>query len=539
MILRYKYEILIFLFALLTRVPSLGYDTFNTDVWKWKVRTYNFSNGIFTGNFDLTNQKYHPGVTLMWLGTAGIKVYNLYYDVTVGGEPAADDLQTVFGLNSAQKFFVILSVSFCLTVLFYALRQMFGLRFAVLSVLLLSLEPFYIALTREFHLEGLMSTYMIASVVLAFYWLNFDKVSKVIFVLSALFAALAVLTKVSAIITIPFIAIAFIVFHYNRKVSITLALKSCILWCALVALFVFVHWPALWVSPLEVFNTLYSGIFDVGVEGGHAQFYFGKFVQDPGFSFYFVAMFLRSSIFLIPGFLGYLLWARKLADPKIKPYVKYLFLFSVVYLIPMLLSSKKLDRYMLPSLIGLGLISSVFYYYLIRNFYRVKLILVAFMLTWGLYLSFLHPDYLSYYSPYGGGLTQGMFIIEPKWVIGAHEIKDFVSSEMNSTNQLPFTKAARFNKIKRNKTLMDNKLVVALPEKYYTQTYPFINQTGAWAVIASLRDDAQYADYFIYPVWEDTSGKVNRHKLEYYDSIYINGVFRDSKAFNVYKRVGE
>lgn len=205
----------------------------------------------------------------------------------------------------------------------------------------------------------------------------------------------------------------------------------------------------------------------------------------------------------------------------------------------MLLSSKKLDRYMLPSLIGLGLISSVFYYYLIRNFYRVKLILVAFMLTWGLYLSFLHPDYLSYYSPYGGGLTQGMFIIEPKWVIGAHEIKDFVSSEMNSTNQLPFTKAARFNKIKRNKTLMDNKLVVALPEKYYTQTYPFINQTGAWAVIASLRDDAQYADYFIYPVWEDTSGKVNRHKLEYYDSIYINGVFRDSKAFNVYKRVGE
>jgi hypothetical protein len=535
MIHRYKYEILIFLFAILVRIPDLGHDSFNTDVWRWKTRTYNFSNGVFSGDFGLTLQKYHPGVTLMWLGTTGIKAYNLYYDFTVGGEPSADDLQTVFGLNGAQKYFVVLAISFALTSIFYCLRKMFGLKFAVVSMVLLFAEPFYAALAREFHLEGLMSTFMISSIILSFYWFTQEKLNRCILALSAFFASLAVLTKVSALVVVPFIIGAFIVFSYFEKVNAKNAAKNIFLWGLLVATFIFCLWPALWVRPLDVFTAVYNGIFEVGVEGGHAQFYFGRFVQDPGFSFYFVALLLRSSIFLVPGLVGYFIWTHNKVDRNVKKYTLYLLAFSGVYLLPMLISSKKLDRYMLPTLMSLSLVGSVFYYYIIRYYKRVSLSLVALLLLWGIYLGFLHPDYLSYYSPYGGGLSRGIYIIEPKWLIGGKDIQSYLLNDIKKYNRTPFVEEAAFRKIKRRTKLMENKLVVALPEKYYAQAYPFVNETGAWAVVESLSDDAKFADYFIYPVWEDTSSGVTKHQLEYFESIKIRGV----PAYSVYKRVGD
>ncbi len=539
MIKKYKYELLIFLFAVLIRIPYLGHDSFNTDVWRWKTRTYNFSNGVFSGDFGLTLQKYHPGVTLMWLGSAGIKVYNLYYDTVIGGEPASDDLNTVFGLNAAQKYFVVLAISFALACSFYVLRRLFGLKFALVSVLFLLLEPFYSALAREYHLEGLMSTFMLSSVLLAFYWFKEKSASKWVFGFSALFATLAILTKVTALFVVPFILIAYVIFTYfeekNFSATFLTVWKKSLLWLALVAVFVFMLWPALWVRPLDVYEAVYNGIFDIGIEGGHAQFYFGKYVEDPGLSFYFVALLLRSSVFLLPGVVGYFLWARKKADKNVQTYVLYLLAFSVLYLLPMLISSKKLDRYMLPSLIGLSLISSVFYYYLLRLINWSRYILGGLVAGWLMFMVYIHPDYLSYYSPFGGGLSKGIYILEPKWLIGTRNIQDFLRTDMEKNGKTAFVKAADFRKIKRRQELMNNKLVVALPEKYFTQAYPFVDEVGAWAVVDQLADDAKYANYFIYPAWEDGSDKVTKHKLKYHDAIYIRGV----PAYKIYERVGD
>ena len=83
-----KYEIIVLILFVLSRVPQLGYDIFNTDAWKWKARIYDFGSGVFGLDLALTIQKYHPGVTLMWLGTIGVKVYNAYYDIFLGHPPS-------------------------------------------------------------------------------------------------------------------------------------------------------------------------------------------------------------------------------------------------------------------------------------------------------------------------------------------------------------------------------------------------------------------------------------------------------------------
>ena len=54
---RIKYEILVFILFVVSRLPDLGYDTFNTDVWKWKARIFDFGTGIFTLDFAKTIQK--------------------------------------------------------------------------------------------------------------------------------------------------------------------------------------------------------------------------------------------------------------------------------------------------------------------------------------------------------------------------------------------------------------------------------------------------------------------------------------------------
>src|SRR3989344_6195716 len=97
----FRLEILVFVLFVVSRMFSLGHDNFNTDVWRWKARTYDFGNGVFQGDFKKTIQVYHPGVSLMWVGSAGVKFYNLQKDL-VKKETGEAELTSIFGLDFFQ-----------------------------------------------------------------------------------------------------------------------------------------------------------------------------------------------------------------------------------------------------------------------------------------------------------------------------------------------------------------------------------------------------------------------------------------------------
>jgi len=160
-----------------------------------------------------------------------------------------------------------------------------------------------------------------------------------------------------------------------------------------------------------------------------------------------------------------------------------------------------LDRYILPTLLGLVLLSTYFYLSLFaklgKKWGSALILSVAILSAFTIFS--LKRDYFSYFNPLFGGLEKGIFILEPKWMIGHHEIADFFSQ-------------------------LKSPAVIAFPEKYYTQIYPFIQKIGHTPVIESITPEAQKANFFVYPVWEDTSATETRFSLKLVDSIYLRGV---------------
>jgi 4-amino-4-deoxy-L-arabinose transferase-like glycosyltransferase len=219
----------------------------------------------------------------MWLAGFGVKFYNIYSQLVYHSEPVVNSMVTVFQLDFCQKLFIVLGQAIGMGFAFYVLRKLFGLKYAIITFLLLNFEPFYLALTRVIHLEGLVSTFMLASILWFYYYLADKRLVRRL-IISGVFAGFSILTKTSALFLLPFIGLASFLFFFREEKNVLKALKGCVkpflLWfLALLATF-FLLWPALWVEPVEVFRTLYSGIKDIGVEGDHQQLYFGQLVDN-------------------------------------------------------------------------------------------------------------------------------------------------------------------------------------------------------------------------------------------------------------------
>jgi hypothetical protein len=528
---KHSAEILVLILFVLIRLPSLGNDTFNTDVWKWKTRSYDFGTGVFTGDFAKTNQKYHPGVTLMWVGTVAIKAFNLYADFA---NLPIESINATFCLHTTQKVFLVFALGFGVVSIFKALRALFGEAYAWISIVLIMLEPFYLALTRVFHLEGLLSTFMLASVLWLYCYLKDNKQKKLL-VLSALFGGLSLLTKTSAVYLFPFVALALFVWQYlflpRRDRDILQIVNSYLIWIGIACGIFFALWPALWVNLGSVLTNLYRGISVIGVERNHYQYYFGDYVSDPGPLYYFVVLLIRSSVYLLVG-LGGLLAARKKVLNKDKGlFVLYLFLYSFFYVVQHTLPAKKLDRYVLPALIGLLPVGALFFHYVFEKvtLAPIKKIFLGLSLS-AITILYLHPDYLSYYNPLTGGLRTGIFMVEPKWLIGQKQIVRYFE-EVIRREQIPGVSECTSLECVITADKTASALTVAFPEKYYTQVHPFFTRMGAWAVIKDLTPFAKHTKYFVYPVWSDDSYKEDRFKISYMDSIKIRGV----TVYNVYK----
>lgn len=537
---KYKWEILIFLLVVLTRVPDLGHDMFNTDVWKWKSRTYDFSTGVFTLDFEKTIQKYHPGVTLMWIGTAGVKIFNLYHELFLGTPPADNILQTVFALHAVQKTLIVMVIGVLLGLVLYPLRKMFGARYAWLAILLISLEPFYVALTRVMHLEGLMSTFMLASFVWFVYYLYQQDKKKL--VLSSFLAAAAFLTKTSSLFLVPLFGLIILIESFSAGDDLVTALvskmKIFLGWLGVTILFFILFWPAMYTHAPLALQTMYRGVSTIGIEREHFQLFLGRWVEDPGPLFYLVVYVYRSSWWLIIGLLGYLFTNKKIAKRPFKSnFMIYTFLFIIFYIVELAIPSKKLDRYILPSIIASVLIAAFFFEHVLifikgKFKYGKEMFLIGLAVPIITTLVLLHPYYLSYYSPFLGGLRRGIYDIEPKWMIGHHEIVDHFEEVIQEEGLEKYEPGESLDS-QLNKMSIRNKLTVGFQEKYYTQIWPFMDEIGARATIKDITVHAENSNYFVYPVYNDDSYLEDRVRLEQVGTVKLRGV----DLYNVYKKI--
>jgi len=519
--------IFLVIFVLL-RIPELGYSNFNTDSFKWKARIYDFGSGVFNLNFETTVQKYHPGVTLLWVGTISVKVFNYINENFSSPLLLENTPEFIFSLNFHQIFWLVLFCGFLSFVLFILLSKVVGNLNSFIIMLILTTEPFFLGLTTTLHLDGILN-FLILNVFVSFF-LFLREANKKYLYLSSFFLGLALLTKTTALLVLPVIFMGLVL----QKVSIKSKTVNLLKVSLITFMTYFIFWPGMWVDTIGTLSYVFKGI-SVGTDD-HTQIFLGRVLSDPGPLYYVYVFFLKSPLYLIPGLffvLGVTLYKTLqknsfsfrlgvLREKFLSNFSFFLFVSGLIYFVEISIPSKKLDRYVVTSMILLSL--SVLVWFLEKN---LKFLVVFLFLNLFVVL-YLRGDYFSYFNPLFGGTSVGIQSIESKWIFGQKEIQNYFIKEKESNSYDSFLDGENIDKISKD----HNKLVVALPEKYYTQLSPYFRLIGGWGVINELKPDAVKANYFIFPVWDNQVKDFDlRYNLEEVLPIYVNNI----EIFKVYK----
>ena len=505
----------VFLIVFLYRLPTLGFDFINNDDGWWKSRGYAFSSALSEMNWEGTAPTYHPGVTLLWSQFAAIKSYGVLQDL--GYTPESTGISIYFYNHFLQNFYVVLTTSILLTILFAGLRKILGSFYSFVFIIVLISEPFFTALSRTIHLDSLLAITMFTSFV--YYYLAIKSkddtssletitarqkyIQRYYVTMAGIIGGLALLTKSPALFLIPFYLIPVFISRTKGIIKIYLLV--------MVTMFLtfFALWPAMWVAPIQTINSyVFKGVQGVGIEEGHKHFWFGEYTSNPGILFYPIILLGRySSVLFLGSIAGAIMVLYKILKKKISVnnFYFYALLYFLGYTAMIVLVSKKMDRYSLPAIFGM--ISLLIYFFINLKLTRKiqSLILSVYILfTVVLYLG-LHPHYLAYYSPLIGGYDYGMRIIEPQWQVAYSEV------------------AAYFNKKEDSE-----KLKVALNDRFYIKEFANFE-----TIDLDNETDRVMADYVVLPTYREDviSHYTSIINLEYEEDIRVAGV----SVYKIYK----
>lgn len=502
-------SLVLFVFAFLYRLPSLGVDFINNDAFLWKERSYAFGKALLSMDFASTAVTYHPGVTLLWSQFFAIKIYSFLDFIFYRGNlsPSIE-----FIVNHVIQKAVLVFFTSVLTVIIYKqLKRVFGQTTSILVVFFVLLEPFYLGLSRAIHTDVLISQLMFISTL--YFYIEFSTSKSIVkngneAIFSGVFMGLAALTKSSALFLVPFYLLAYLVL---RKIDFSKLRRLLVVYLVFIVSF-FVFWPAMWVNPIESVNLfLFKGVEGVGLNEGHGHIWFGVETLDPGPLFYPIAFIARYSMFIVlMSVFGIFLLIKNFRKVK-ESDTNFLYWISFItfYFVMLTLVSKKLDRYLLPTIFPFA----VFAAYWIKTYFSKSVLAVLF----GLFVIFrmvilygLHPNYLAYYSQLVGGMEDGRSLIEPKWLIA-------------------YDKVAKFFNEKDDR----EKIKVAIADFDYLR--PF-----AEFEVLNIRSEEERskADFFVLPVYrsERNSFYISSYKLEKLnDVITVSGV----EYYEIYRNRGK
>ncbi len=348
------------LVALALRVWHLGSFVTIDEVKFWLPRSERFLQALQNGAPDAMPLVGHPGVTTMWLGSAGIALRRFLFD---SGILTHETYATLLALHRLPT--VLLHVA-AILVGYRMLRLLLPAAMAFLAAWLWATDPFIIAFSRVLHVDALAGTFATLSLLAAAVsakrraqsaerterteresgdakkrgceeagshtasppasplpgWL----------VLSGICAALAVLSKLPALAVVPVVgilllaearrrggeeakrrsgddatqsAVSFIIHRSSFPASpLPRFLAPLLLWAAAFALTVVLLWPAVWNEPRQVYQAVRFGVVS---EGGQphlwGNYFLGRRVDVPGASFYAVALALRMTPWTLAGVL--------------------------------------------------------------------------------------------------------------------------------------------------------------------------------------------------------------------------------------------
>jgi hypothetical protein len=460
------------------RLPEL--DRYVTpDEPKWLMRSGNFYMALSQGSLKDTYQHEHPGVTITWAGMLSfLRNYPSYVEIRPGQIERPEKLfiflrnHVISPLRLLETGRQVVVVLIGLTLLLGSLVawRLLGLAGAITGFLLIALDPFYVALSRLLHVDGLMSALMLLSI-LAF--CAYMERGRNIFylLLSAAAAGLSWLTKSPAFFLIPFLGLARLAYPFLFRLEQTgesdenhsnwpgrawiwSAITTMIVWGVAAGLVFVLFWPAMWVDPLGTLGHVFSQATAYAVEGHeNATFFNGQIhaVGESAWYFYPVSYLWRATPFTLAGVLlaliGLFAPRRMGMQPVPRRVILILIAFAVLFTIFMSLGAKKFDRYLLPVHITLDLAAGIGWaagitaligrYTAGKPARRNWIATGALGLVVGLQLLGVlrtYPYYFNYYNPLLGGERAALEVMMVGWGEGLDRAAAYLNSLPNAEN---------------------------------------------------------------------------------------------------------
>lgn len=339
---------------------------------QWYTRAIEFGDAVLAGEWSHTFQRYHPGVTTMWLSGVGLRLFSWRHGLSseemMGTAPTKPGL--IDSAVSAGVLPVALFISVSIVLAYLVLRRTVGRRAAVAAGVLIALDPLYLTHSKMIHVNGLLTACMFLSVLFLLDFIRRKRLYSL--VLSGLFAGLSFLTKSPSIFLAPY-ALLLVGFHRltsrrgepgrgswtDRLVEI---LRDLFIWGGCAGLVFFVLWPAMWVEPLEVFRRIVDKlIFHVETTHYNPVFFNQESsFEDPGVLFYLVTIGWKTTLVTLPLSLAGALFTLRRVDGDERRWVTWsLIVYAGFFTLQMSLGGWKQIAYLVPIFPAIDVIAAL------------------------------------------------------------------------------------------------------------------------------------------------------------------------------------
>jgi len=349
-----------------------------------------------------------------------------------------------------RELFVLVGGLTC--VVFYLLaKDLFDTRTALISSLLLALNPFHVSLS---YIIGVDSVTTFFTLVTLWTFLRGVKTQRRIWWgISAIAMGMGTLTKLQTVIIVPIIFIWMFFFSEHERYRQTFkgALRLLVPYCAIALMTFYALWPWLWPNPISQTLNWLNEVF-TETAGGHITFYLGRSTTDPGWSYYLVSLIFKLTA---PEFLGiaffiFFLLRDRPSGPLWNKKNEILAIFSwiILYVLFLTLIPSKIIRYALPIFPAVLIFSALGWISLLNrlshltlgllknlpqkfNFRQVQFLFSLVLLSAQAYPLFSEaPDYYyDYFNPLLGGSKTAVRVISIGWGEGLDVIADYIEDQ--------------------------------------------------------------------------------------------------------------
>ncbi len=234
----------------------------------------------------------------MWAGTAAFLLQYPGYRGSGVGQLEPDQfhyyITRVKKLSSLEllagaRLILVIGHTIVLALGYLFARQLIGLGPALMTFMFIAFDPFHLALTRVFHLDGLSSNLVFLALLAFLHYLRRNSLLSLL--VSGIAAGLGWLTKSPALLLIPVVGVLALVDFWKRLTFSTTgnlwqlirrAAWPVMLWAGLGMLVFVAFWPAMWIDPANTLLLVLSRAQRYAEQGHFASMFFKGVVYEQG-----------------------------------------------------------------------------------------------------------------------------------------------------------------------------------------------------------------------------------------------------------------